>query len=165
MSTMSRSTVAMPKLPARMVPLASLLWAAGMSDTRQAKPRVLVIDDEGAACELASLYLEHKGLEVATVRTADEARPLVERGQFDVVVVDWELDGGAGLDLLQLSKTRHPDIPVILVTAANTGEAAFKSGLAGTADAVVRKMGPLDALSKEVFRCVSRRHGQPPDAA
>jgi DNA-binding response OmpR family regulator len=108
-------------------------------------------------CELLSLYLGHKGLEVATVQRAGEARPIIERGQFDLVLLDWKLDGIEGLDLLHLSKARHPDIPVIIYTGADLNEGSLGSDLAREADAVIHKMGPLDALSTAIFRHLDQR--------
>lgn len=128
--------------------------------TGQREPRVLVIDDESSICDLLSLYLRQKGLEMATVQTAPEARPLVEQGQFDVVILDWKLDRAEGLDLLHLSKTLHPDIPVIIFTGADLSEGSIQRGLAHEADEVVRKMGPLDALCAAIFRRLERASSQ-----
>jgi CheY-like chemotaxis protein len=127
------------------------LWA-NASAHRPAKRRVLVVDDERAICELLSLYLPQKGLEVATVQRAVEARTLIEQGQFDLLLLDWRLEGADGLDLLQLSKARHPSIPVIIFTGGDLGEVSLEEGLAREADALVRKASPLAALSEAIFR-------------
>jgi DNA-binding response OmpR family regulator len=145
------------QLPPQMVPITSLLWTAGSAEDRPAKQRVLVIDDNSATCELLSLLLGQKGLEVATARTSGEGKVLVERGHFDLMILDWKLDGTEGLDLLRLSKTRHPDLPVIIFTGADADGSLFKSGLAREADAIVRKMGPLDTLCKAVFGHLGRQ--------
>ena len=163
MSTLSGTTLALPKLRPGLVPLALSFWAASAPEVREAKSRVLVIDDEVAICELLSLYLRKEGLEVGTVQTAVEGRTLVERGQFDLVILDWKLNGTEGLDLLHLSKTLHPEIPVIVFTGAELDEGLLECGLAGGADAVVRKRGPLDTLSKAVFRHLGQRQCQPID--
>ena len=154
-----------PKLSTWSGALAASRPESGRPDVRPAKPRVLVIDDESAMCELLSLYLGHKGLEVATVQRAGEARPIVERGQFDLVLLDWKLDGIEGLDLLQLCKARHPDIPVIIYTGADLNEGSLGSGLAREADAVIPKMGSLDALSTAIFRHLDQRQAGPRKAA
>jgi len=162
---LSETALLLPNLSTWLSAVAASCLASGRPDVRQAKPRVLVIDDESAICELLSLYLGQKGLEVATVRTAEEARGFVERGQFDLVILDWKLDGVEGLDLLHLSKARHPEIPVIIFTGTDLNEASLGSGLAREADAIVRKMGPLDALSTAIFRQLDRRHAQARNAA
>jgi DNA-binding response OmpR family regulator len=165
MAAISEAILPLPNLSTWLSAVAASCLASGKPDVRQAKPRILVIDDESAICELLSIYLGQKGLEVATVRTTDGARTLVERGQFDLVILDWKLDGTEGLDLLHLSKARHPDIPVIIFTGADLNEGSISNGLAREADAVVRKMGPLDALASTIFRHLDRREAERHDAA
>jgi DNA-binding response OmpR family regulator len=113
------------------------------------KSRILVIDDDRGFCELLSLYFVAKGFEVVATRSAAEGMELLAQGQFDLAILDWYLDGTDALDLLNLSKGMNPDIPVIIFTGAEQ-EVFLKKVLKGRADGVVRKMGSLDALSKEV---------------
>jgi DNA-binding response OmpR family regulator len=157
MTTIREVSIPTPRFPIECNTNAPSHRPAGMSTSARAEPRVLVIDDESALCELLSLYLGHKGLEVATVQRVGEARAIVERGQFDLVLLDWKLDGVEGLDLLHLSKALHPDIPVIIYTGADLNEGSLGSGLAREADAVIPKMGPLDALSTAIFRHLDQR--------
>ena len=162
MTTASGSTRAIAKLPIGLVPLALSFWAARVADVPEAKSRILVIDDEVAMRELLSLYLGNQGLDVGTVQSAVEARVILKRGQFDLVILDWKLDGAEGADLLHLSKTLHPDIPVIIFTGA-APDGLLEFSLPGEADAVVRRGGPLDALSAAVCRHLEqRRAGQEP---
>jgi len=162
---MSETALPLPNLSTWLSAVAASYLGSGRPEARLAKPRVLVIDDEIAVCELLSIYLGQKGLEVATVRTTDGARTLVERGQFDVVILDWKLDELAGLDLLRLSKTRHPDIPVIVFVGPDPNEGSIVNGLAREADAIVRKMGSLEALSTAIFRHLDRRPAESRHAA
>jgi DNA-binding response OmpR family regulator len=165
MATINGATLLLPNLSTWLSTVACSCLAPGRPDVRQVKPRVLVIDDESAICELLSIYLGQKGLEVATVRAADGARTLLERGQFDLVILDWKLNGVEGLDLLHLSKARHPEIPVIIFTGTDLNESSLGNGLAREADAIIRKMGPLDALSAAIFRHLDRRQAQAQHAA
>lgn len=161
----SAPTIPVPRLSNWFSAVTPALLAGNRSALGQKEPRVLVVDDERPICELLSLYLGHKGLEVATVQTADEARALLRQGQFDLVVLDWKLDGAEGLDLLHLSKAQHPDIPVIIFTGTDLSEGSIESGLAREADAIVRKMGPLNTVCAEVFRHLNRRQAHQLTAA
>jgi len=165
MTTINGATLLLPTLSTWLSTAAASGLAPGRPNVHPAQPRILVIDDESAMCELLSLYLGEKGLEVATVRTTEGARTLVERGQFDAVVLDWNLDGVEGLDLLHLSKARHPEIPVIIFTGADLSEGSLGHGLAREADAIVRKIAPLDALATAILQQLERRRAQARDAA
>ena len=104
-----------------MLYLASKRSSAGGDQDVSAKAAtgttVLVIEDDH---EMRSLLCE--ALEVAGYRSV--ARPdgrelttLAELERFDAVVLDRELPGPNGLDLLSFLHTRLPEVPVILVTA------------------------------------------------
>ena len=163
MNTTSLTNVAFLKLPTISSTTTSSVWVASMPEVSQPKPRVLVIDGQGSLCELLSLYLPEKGLEVATVRTVQEARIFVERGQFDLLLLNWRLDEAKGLDLLDLSKTRHPNVPVILLNGTDLDEGFIKDNFAPAADAVIRRTGPLDALCAVIRRHLSPRRAETPD--
>ncbi len=159
MITVSRAASALHRAPNRCSVINLSFAPAKAPKESQARPKVLVINDESNVCELLQLYLEPQGLEVATVRTAEEARTLIARGQFDLIILDWELDGGLGLALLSLSKAAHPEIPVIMFTGGDPSDAFIEDGPTREADAVVRRKGSLAALSATIFR-----HLELPDA-
>jgi CheY-like chemotaxis protein len=152
MSTVSGTAMPLSNPQTWFTALVSSCLASASPEAREAKPRVLVIDDEGVIRELLSLYLGSKGLEVATVRSADGARAVVEQGQFDLVILDWKLEAADGLELAHLCKVKHSHIPVIIFTGTYLAEGLIGSGCGLEADAVVRKGGPLNALSAAIFR-------------
>jgi DNA-binding response OmpR family regulator len=119
-------------------------------ERQRLKSRLLVVDDEKAIRELVTIYFEAKGLEVTTTGTVEAARPLIERGEFDLMILDWKLRDADGLDLLNLSKATHPELPVLIFTGAEDQVDLLKKAFAGRADAVVRKMGSFGALAAEV---------------
>jgi len=124
----------------------------GMTESSQrspVRPRIIVVDDDACFCELLSLYFMAKGFEVVSARTAEQAQALIERGRFDLLILDWFLNGEDSLDLLNLSKKRHSTIPVIIFTGAEV-DVLLKKELAGRVDGVVRKMGSLESLSSHV---------------
>ncbi len=124
---------------------------------QSAKPRLLVVDDESAMCEVMSVYFEHLGLDVKVAKSAAVGTAFIEEGEFDLAILDWKLDGGAdGLDLLKLSKDKHPQIPIIIFTGAEDNEKLLKSAVAGQAEAVLRKTGSLSGLANEVFHRLKR---------
>ena len=165
MSTVSGTAVPLSHSPTWFTALVSSYFASGRREAAPPKPTALVIDDEGPIRELLSLYLDGEGLEVATVRSADGAKALVQHGQFDVVILDWMLEGVDGRELLHLWKAQHPDIPVIIFSGADLDEGGNGDRFPREADAVVRKGGPLEALSTAIFRSLERRKAQPSNAA
>jgi DNA-binding response OmpR family regulator len=121
------------------------------------KPRILLIDDEGPMHEILSLYLRAKGMEVMTAANGHEARELLHKSPFDLTILDLNLGGEDGLEILDFLKSRWPDRPVIILTGLTTDEAFLRKTLAGRADGFMRKMSSLADLLSEVHRHLSTK--------
>ncbi|MBI2219218.1 MAG: response regulator [Candidatus Rokubacteria bacterium] len=78
---------------------------------------MLIIEDDDAMRALLRDVLERAGHHVIERADGTELAALAERERFDAVILDKELPGPNGLDLLSFLRTRLPAVPVILVTA------------------------------------------------
>jgi two-component system, NtrC family, response regulator AtoC len=78
---------------------------------------VLIIEDDGEMRALLRDVLERAGYRVIGRKDGTALPALVERERFDAAIVDKELPGPNGLELLSFLQQRLPDVPVILVTA------------------------------------------------
>jgi DNA-binding NarL/FixJ family response regulator len=97
-------------------------------------PRLVVVDDDSQlAQELAGLFTD-VGYEVTGVATAArEGIDLVEQTMPDVVLMDVKMDGMSGTEAAGVLRRRHPEVPVILLSAyADAGivEAAKEADVA-----------------------------------
>jgi DNA-binding NtrC family response regulator len=79
--------------------------------------RVLVIEDDGAMRALLRDVLERAGHRVVERADGNGLPALVEQEPFDAVVLDKEMPGVNGLDLLAFLRQRLPEVPVIFITA------------------------------------------------
>lgn len=113
------------------------------------KQHILFVDDEAPIRELLSLYFRKKGLEVTTAMTADQAKELAGTIPFSLAILDVNLAGENGLDLLGFFKKSHPRVPVIIFTGL-TGEDMLEQAKAAGADGFMRKTESLGTLFREV---------------
>ncbi len=107
--------------------------------------RVLYVEDSRTAAVLTRRILEHHGLQVTHVTSAEEALQIMRRepgdegqanGGYDIVVTDFHLSGGmSGGDLLHAIRTRfhysRQELPVLMITGSEdtrTQVEAFHSG-------------------------------------
>lgn len=93
----------------------------------------LVVEDDPAMRSLLRQALEREGFDVLEDATALAALGRVEQARVDVAIVDKEMPGMSGLDLVSSLADRCPGLPVILVTAfggAAVAEEAFRRGAA-----------------------------------
>jgi DNA-binding NtrC family response regulator len=99
--------------------------------------RVLLVDDDDAICGLVSKYLQHHGHSVDTLSDGREMDRALQ-APFDVILLDMGLPGIDGLSLLDRVSREHPEIAVVMMTAA--------AGVDSIVDAMRR--GAFDYLTK-----------------
>ena len=78
--------------------------------------RILWADDEIDLLRPHIRFLEQKGYQVTPVPTGEDALAELERGRFDVVLLDEMMPGLGGLATLDAIQTRRLSVPVVLVT-------------------------------------------------
>ncbi len=93
----------------------------------------LVVDDDPAMRALLRDWLEREGFGVLEEPGGEELLTAARgTAAFDVVILDKEMPGVTGLDVLPTFRALRPDVPVILVTAfggAQVAEEALKLGV------------------------------------
>ena len=93
--------------------------------------RILVADDHDTLRRGLSLALSAAGHEVEEASNGNAALERLHESSFDVVLSDLKMGGSDGLDVLRTTKSLHPTVSVILMTAfgtVNTAVEAMKSG-------------------------------------
>src|SRR5712672_1130095 len=96
--------------------------------------RVLVVDDEQSHSKVLAATLQREGYEVQVASDGEEALLALDRDGADVVVTDLVMPKMDGLSLLRKVVTRHPDIPVIVITANGRIDKAVEAMKAGAFD-------------------------------
>lgn len=89
---------------------------------------VLLVEDDPLVVHALALSLRKGGYEVTVAGDYDQALDRFDSDrEFDVVVTDLLMPGGTGLDLLKHIETRDPDLPVVIVTADQSVQAAAEA--------------------------------------
>jgi DNA-binding NtrC family response regulator len=116
-----------------------------MSDTPQeglgAKRSVLVVDDDPSMARLVSHWLEKADLATSTVGAATAVLPALARGSHACVLLDLHLAGVSGLSVLRSVRERHPEVPVVMITADESVQQAVTALQDGAFDYLQK---PLD---------------------
>jgi DNA-binding NtrC family response regulator len=122
--------------------------------------KILIVDDELAIRESLRMILQ-QDYEVLAVSSGAEALEKMREGGIDLVLLDVIMPGLDGIQLLERMKSEY-DIPVIMITAANTIKTAVQAMKLGAYDyipkpfdvdeikIVVQKVLSIQDLSKEV---------------
>jgi len=92
---------------------------------------VWIVDDDRSIRWVIEKALSREGIPFSSFSTAQEALDALSGGAPEVLVSDIRMPGQSGLELLQTVKTRHPAVPVIVMTAysdLDSAVAAFQGG-------------------------------------
>src|SRR5688572_12280783 len=84
----------------------------GIGVARDNDGTVMVIEDDGAMRALLQDVLERAGYRVIALPDGRTLETLIDR-EFEAVILDRELPGPGGEELLSLLRRRRPDAPVI----------------------------------------------------
>ncbi len=103
--------------------------------------RVLVIDDEPDIRELLELTLLRMGLETATAGTVQDALLEIQNFKPDLCLTDMKLPDGTGFDVVRYIQREHSHVPVAVITAFGSMDAAVEALKAGAYDFVSK---PVD---------------------
>jgi DNA-binding response OmpR family regulator len=106
--------------------------------TAPARPRVLVVDDDGALRHAITSLLDEAGYQTDQASDGQEALRKLQQQHVDLLLLDIGLPGMSGLDVL--AETRNQPVPprVVMMTADDTPETLLRS-FREQADRFVRK--------------------------
>jgi two-component system response regulator HydG len=102
---------------------------------------LLIVDHDRfvrEACREAAAVL---GFRVTATEFAEQAVWLIDSEPIDVVLLDLNLPGGNGLDLLRRAKLQRPSIEVIVTTADGVVQTAVEAMRAGAYDHIAKPFG------------------------
>jgi len=118
--------------------------------------RVLIVDDEVNTLKASSTMLRMNGLKnVVTESDSRRVLEVMDAGGVDVVLLDLYMPHLSGMELLPLLRERHPQVPVIIVTAAYELERAVECIKSGAFDYLVKPVEPerMMVTLKKAFEC------------
>ena len=114
--------------------------------------RVLIVDDEPSIRLTLSEFLRREGYEVLTAGDAAQAASLLDSaGGADVSVVDINLPGRSGIELLRELTGRDPEMPVVMITGEPNVSQLPEIVRAGAYDFL-----PKPVLKETIIRTVAR---------
>ena len=80
--------------------------------------KILVVDDDPILCEFSKVYLATPSALIETVSGVDDAVDRMKEESFDIVLIDIEMPGRDGYELLQIirSDPATVNLPVMMLT-------------------------------------------------
>src|ERR1700686_962422 len=120
--------------------------------------RILVVDDEETIREIVSSMLTTAGYKCRQAASGMEALALLESGEeFELMLSDLMMADLDGIGLLERTKERYPDMPVVMVTAVHDISVALAAIRNGAYDYLLKPF-EREQLLATVRRALENRH-------
>jgi DNA-binding response OmpR family regulator len=102
--------------------------------------RLLIVDDEADVREFAANFFRKRKIEAVTAGTGEEALKILDNEKIELVLLDINMAGLSGIDVLRQIRDKNNDVKVIMVTGTKPEE--------GSSFDQCNQLGALDYIHK-----------------
>lgn len=111
---------------------------------------ILVVEDNDSNFLLMD-YILKKQYNVARAENGQKAVDMVEQGEFDIVLMDMQMPVMNGMEATKIIKAKHPQLPVLAVTAnafSSDRAAAIEAGCDEFITKPINAVACLETIAK-----------------
>lgn len=118
----------------------------------QKKPNILIVDDDVVHTVAFSSRLQRRGFDTHHIPDGKTLIELLSKNQFNLVLLDIDMPGLNGFELLKLVRKTYPAgvLPVIMLTSSNSSQNIQEAFLCGAND-YIHKPVNLDAAVARIY--------------
>ena len=118
--------------------------------------KILVIDDEKAIRDGCLRVLTGKGYEVITAENGQIALDILAKESLDIILLDLKMPVIGGEEVLEITRKKYPDIPVIIITGHGTVDTAVVCMKNGAYDFITKPF-QIDQFLLTITRAAEKR--------
>jgi len=120
-------------------------------------PTILIVDDEPAIRDMIGITLDLAGFASITAETAHQAHVAIVDNRPDLVLLDWMLPGGSGIELARRLKRDEltSSLPIIMLTAKTSEDNKVQGLDVGVDDYITKPFSPRELVAR--IKAVLRR--------
>lgn len=119
--------------------------------------RLLVVEDEPRLGQLIVSHLKQEGFAVDWSQTIADAQEYAATNIYDLILLDLRLPDGSGLDFLKALRRGHDNVPVIILSAADTVDDRVTGLTEGADDYIIKPFAVPELITR--IRVALRRPG------
>lgn len=119
--------------------------------------KILIVEDEPAIKDMIAITLDLAGYDSISAESAHQAHVAVVDSKPDLILLDWMLPGGSGIELARRLKQEEltEGIPIIMLTAKASEDNKVQGLNAGVDDYVTKPFSPRELVAR--IKAVLRR--------
>jgi putative two-component system response regulator len=109
-------------------------------------PQLLIVDDDDALRRWEERVVRDSGYSCDGARDAEEARERLRNDSYRLALLDVNMPGDSGIDLLSQIRRDHPEVAVVMVTGEDSTELAMTAIELGAYGYLVKPVGSGELL-------------------
>ncbi|MFC4874490.1 sigma-54-dependent transcriptional regulator [Negadavirga shengliensis] len=123
---------------------------------------ILLIEDDLTYSKIIKNFLEKNGFELVTSTKVNDGLASLEKSKIDLVITDYRLPDGTGMDVLDYIIKNKSNVPVILITNYSDIRTAVKSMKMGAFEYITKPLNP-DELLLNVKEAIKKKKEHLPE--
>ncbi len=108
--------------------------------------KILLIEDDPTFAKIVTTFLTKKGYQVSSASNLQSGQQLLSSEKFDLLLLDYRLPDGIGLELIAKMGTQFPVLPVVIITSFDDVRTAVKSIQSGAFEYIIKPINPDELL-------------------
>ncbi len=119
--------------------------------------KILLVEDEAAIREMTAMALERVGFSTIEAENVQQAERLLSDDLPDLILLDWMLPGGSGVELARRLRRDEVtrEVPIIMLTARSEEEDRIRGLESGADDYITKPFSPRELIAR--IKAVIRR--------
>ena len=119
------------------------------------KGKILIVDDDANIREGVSDILDVEGYQTAQAGSGAEAVAQVRKDSFDVILMDYNLTDGTGIDAIKQIRALNADSQILMITGNASLDAAVKAIQESVDDFLQKPVNP-DQLKRAIAKSLEK---------
>lgn len=108
--------------------------------------RILIVEDDSTFAMLIESFVKKHGHTAVVAASVKQATQCLTDQAFDLLLLDYRLPDGTGMDVLTIAQQRRPGTPVVVMTSFNDVRTAVKLVRSGAFEYITKPVNPEELL-------------------
>jgi len=108
--------------------------------------KILLVEDDKTFIQILQGFLLKKGFEVDAIHCIKDAVSTLEKKEYQLILLDYRLPDGIGLDLIKLLRSKNNKTPIIVITSFLDIRTAVNAVKMGAFDYITKPIMPDELL-------------------
>jgi DNA-binding response OmpR family regulator len=122
--------------------------------------RILLVDDEATIRLTLGILLKRNGYAISFAESGEAALRLIDEQEFDLLVVDLNMPGIGGMEVVAAARMYQPDLAIIVLTGHSSVDTAIEGLHQGIFDYVLKTSSPEEVQERVHAALAQRAHYQ-----